>query len=172
ANEANARASQSEHNANEANARASQSEHNANEAWQHYYMIANSNSWKVTKPLRLMGKFVRWLVWGSYYWLTFSPTSRPRRILKSKLIETKHYINARPSLKYKIMNILDKFPKLKARLKRVGLNNYSPSENLEFKSQNSTFNIQHSELSHLSPQAKKKYDVLKYAIEQKQKASK
>ena len=99
--------------------------------------------------------------------MTFSPTSRPRRILKSKLIETKHYINAQPSLKYKIMNILDKFPKLKARLKRVGQNNYSSSENLEFIPQNSTFNIQHSELSHLSPQAKKIYNDLKRAIEQR-----
>lgn len=70
------------------------------------------------------------------------------------------------------MNILDKFPKLKARLKRVGQNNYFSSENLEFTPQNSTFEIQNSELSHLSPQAKKIYDALKYAIEQKQKASK
>ena len=155
ANEANARAVQAEQSANEANARAVQAE-------QLYHMIERSNSWKITKPLRLAGKFARWFVFGSYHWLTFSPTSRPRRVLKRKLIELKHYINVRPKLKYKIINILNKFPTLKARLKRIG-----NSEQSYHVTQNTKLEIKNSEFSHLSPQAKRIYFDLKYAIEQR-----
>ena len=160
--QANTRASQAEQSANESKIRAEIAEQNAQNAWQHYHMIENSNSWKITKPLRLLGKFSRWFVSGSYHWLTFSPTSRPRRVLKRKLIELKHYINARPKFKYKIINILNKFPTLQARLKRIGNTEYECSI-----IQGSKIEIQNLEFMHLSPQAKKIYNDLKYIIEQR-----
>ena len=149
---------QIEHNANEANARAAQAEHSANEAWHHNAMVANSNSWKLTYLLRLLGKFARWFIYGSYHWLTFSPTSRPRRMLKQTLIRVKHYINARPALKARLIYLLYRFPKLKARLKRIG--------NIQY----STFHIQHSiSPNTLSPEAKRIYSDLKDAIERRKK---
>lgn len=160
---AEARAIQAEQSANEANARAIQAEHNANEAWHHYAMVVNSNSWKLTYPLRLLGKFARWFVYGSYHWLTFSPTSRPRRVIKNLALKMKNYIVVHPKLKMKIVSILNRFPSLKARLKRIG----SPSA-----IQNSKFTIQNLELTHLSPLSKQIYLQLKDAIEQKQKAPK
>ena len=55
ANEANARATQAEQNANEANARATQAE-------QHIELLLNSNSWKITKPLRKSGILFKKLI--------------------------------------------------------------------------------------------------------------
>lgn len=173
ANEVSARAEQAQAQINEANARAEQAQAQANEAWQNYAMVVNSNSWKLTKPLRFVGKFVRWFVRGSYHWLAFSPTSRPRRIVKNMLLQLKNNINANPKLKIKIISTLNRFPALKARLKRVGQDNYFLSDNSKLTAWNALgYKSQNLELSHLSPEAKKIYNDLKYAIEQKQKASK
>jgi O-antigen chain-terminating methyltransferase len=46
-------------------------------------MVINSRSWKLTYPLRFIGKTVKWFIRGSIAWLTFSPTSRPRRTIKN-----------------------------------------------------------------------------------------
>ncbi len=162
ANEANIKAAQAEHSANEANIKAAQAEHSANEAWHHYSSIASSNSWKLTYPLRLTGKAMRWFIAGIYHWITFSPTSRPRRVIKNLALKMKNYIVARPKLKYKLINILNKFPTLKARLRRVGTTGQS-----HHIIQNSKLKIQNLELSHLSPQAKQIYLQLKDAIEQR-----
>ncbi len=173
ADKAYAQASEASVQANEANSRATKAEQSANNAWQHYHMIANSTSWKMTKSLRLAGKFTRWLVYGSYHWLTFSPTSRPRRSIKNLVLKMKNYINSNPKLKMKIISILNRFPKLKARLKRVSQDNYFLSDNSKLTAWNALgCKSQNLELSHLSPEAKKIYNDLKYAIEQKQKASK
>ena len=167
ANEANARAHQAEQSANEANARASQAEQNANEAWQHYHMIEGSNSWKTTKPLRLAGKFARWFVYGFYHWLTFSPTSRTRRVVKRKILEIKNFINTKPQLKSKIMKILDHFPKLKSRLKRIGQQHpvILATTSIEFINERREVN---GESINLSPQARKIYNDLKIAIKHQQ----
>ncbi|HQT03981.1 MAG TPA: class I SAM-dependent methyltransferase [Thiotrichales bacterium] len=166
ASEAEAKASEAEAKASEAEAKASEAEARTHDALHHYHLVVNSNSWKMTKPLRLFGKAVRWFFRGSYHWLTFSPTSRPRRVLKQKLIDLKHYINARPSMKYKLMTILNNFPSLKAILRRLGLNS-----SLSFN--NSGSNIQNSvtESSGLSPRATQIYAQLKQAIENQKNKS-
>ncbi len=181
ANEAYAKASQAEQNANESKIKAEVAEQNANESkikaevaeqnaqngWQHYHMIENSNSWKITKPLRLLGKFSRWFVSGSYHWLTFSPTSRPRRVVKRKILEIKNFINTKPQLKSKIMKILDHFPKLKSRLKRIGQQHpvILATTSIEFINERREVN---GESINLSPQAKKIYNDLKIAIKHQQ----
>ncbi len=53
-------------------------------------------------------------------WLTFAPTSRPRKMLKQYLIRVKTYINTHPRLKKKLLHILDTMPSLKTRLQRIG----------------------------------------------------
>ena len=114
------KATQAEQKATQAEQKATQAEHN-------YHLILNSNSWKLMKPFRLLGHFSRWFVSGVKHWITFSPTSRPRRILKKLLISLKSYIYANPRLKQQIVKILNKFPKLKNRLKRI--NNVQPVTN-------------------------------------------
>ena len=47
-----------------------------------YNSIRQSNSWKMTAPLRFFGRYVRWFFNGIKAWLTFAPESRPRRVWK------------------------------------------------------------------------------------------
>jgi len=163
ASEANVRAIQAE----QANIKAEQAQQQAHEAWQHYHMVVNSRSWKLTYPLRLIGKTVKWFIRGSIAWLTFSPSSRPRRIIKNLALKIKNHINARPKLKMKIITIVNRFPTLKARLKKIGQDNYSLPENSKLKIENSALNY-----SHLSPRAKEIYHQLKTAIDENKKSTK
>jgi len=45
-------------------AKAREAETRANEALYHYNMVVNSTSWKITKPLRILGIFLRRFVRG------------------------------------------------------------------------------------------------------------
>ncbi len=119
ANQAEEKANQAEEKANQAEEKANQAEVRTNGALHHYHMVVNSNSWKLTKPLRLVGKTARWFVTGVKHWVTFSPTSRPRRVLKSILLKMKHRINANPKLKNRINTILNNFPILKNKIKKL-----------------------------------------------------
>ena len=121
-------------------------------------MVVNSRSWKVTKPLRIAGKIARWFILGATAWLTFSPASRPRKTLKNLALKIKKHINAHPKLKMQITNILNHFPSLKARLKRIGVAPY-PLQGIHYPISQDT----------LSPRTKKIYNDLNAAIEKKQK---
>ena len=120
ANEVQTQARQAEILAHEAEVRAHEAEVKLNEVWHHYHTIENSNSWKMTKPLRVSGKGARWFLIGIKHWVTFSPTSRPRRVVKKSLIHSKTYINKHPKLKMKLLHTLNRFPTIKERLKKVG----------------------------------------------------
>jgi len=50
-----------------------------------YNALLDSKSWKITKPLRIGAKWFRWFKTGVKHWITFSPTSRPRRVMLSIL---------------------------------------------------------------------------------------
>lgn len=89
-------------------------------------MKSSSDSQRMTKPLKLIGKAIKWFAMGSYHWLTFSPTSRPRRIIKNLLLMTKYYINANPKLKIQIIRILQHFPSL-----AKALNSITPPRNIK-----------------------------------------
>ena len=127
ATQAEQKATQAEQKATQAEQKAAHAEEKAIQVEHNYHLILNSNSWKLMKPFRLLGHFSRWFVSGVKHWITFSPTSRPRRILKKLLISLKSYIYANPRLKQQIVKILNKFPKLKNRLKRI--NNVQPVTN-------------------------------------------
>jgi len=53
-------------------------------------------------------------------WLTFSPSSRPRKVLKQRLVHLKSYLNKHPRLKRKLLNVLEHTPSVKRRLQRIG----------------------------------------------------
>ena len=147
ARESDAKAQEAQSKAQEAEAKILDAEAKTQEALYHYHSVINSNSWKVTKPLRLAGKFARWFKTGAYHWITFSPTSRPRRVTKKTLILLKEYINTKPRLKAILLNILNNFPKLKTKLKNINSTNFT-------KQNTTTTNLK------LSPKAKKVYEDL------------
>ncbi|MHB1646866.1 MAG: class I SAM-dependent methyltransferase [bacterium] len=106
------------------------------------------------------GNFARWFVNGSIAWLTFSPSSRPRRIIKKVLLNLKSKINARPKLKKLLLMLLSPFPKFKERLKKMGcqdavITNHNESKEISI------------ETPELSPHAQKIYSDLKNAIEER-----
>jgi len=126
-----------------------------------YNGLLNSKSWKITYPLRMLAKFARWFKTGAISWITFAPESRPRRVAKKTIIKIKDCLNKKPKLKSLVKLCLKPFSGLQDRLKRVGninnngvYHNESPSE------------IQYS---NLSPTAKKIYNDLKNAVEDRRK---
>lgn len=92
-------------------------------------------------------RFIKWFKNGAIAWLTFSHTSRPRRVLKQQLVLVKDFIVARPALKIKLVKILNNFPQLKYRLKKLSLTQPEPAQDGLIPSS-------------LSPRAKKIYDEL------------
>ncbi len=156
--EAESHSEQSVARAIEAESRAHQAEINANLAWDHYGMIANSRSWRVTYPLRLAGKAARWFVHGSIAWITFSPASRPRRILRTFLIFMKRKVKENYKLKSFAVRVLARFPTLKERLMRVGEASFYTRENKGSSLEDMTLN-------HLNSNAKRIYVDLKVAIQ-------
>jgi len=154
--QAEERVTQAEERVTQAEERVTQAEERANDALHQYPMVVHSNSWKMTKPLRIAGKSVRWFATGVKHWVTFSPTSRPRRVVKKVLLTSKHSINAHPKIKMKLMEMLEHFPVLKERLRKVGKEEFSTTPV-------ATTHCPHTP-SQLSPQAQKIYDDLKQAI--------
>ena len=59
--QANAKAAQAQQELIEANAKAAQAQQEAAQAWEHYFAVVHSRSWKLTKPLRLLTNFVKTL---------------------------------------------------------------------------------------------------------------
>ena len=131
--------------------------------------VYQSKSWKITNPLRRLAKFIRWFRNGSIAWLTFAPSSRPRRIARKLLIKAKDYVLKKPKLKAKIKLALKPFPSLLIRLKRIG---YSNIDNTEVKSKElqSVYQdkdeLSKEEVSDLSPRVQKIYLDLKNAVEE------
>lgn len=142
----------------EAESRAHQAETHANLAWDHYGMIANSRSWRVTYPLRLAGKAVRWFVRGSFAWITFSPSSRPRRMLRSFLLFMKRKVKENYILKSFAVRVLARFPTLKERLMRVGETSF-------YTHANKGISLEDLTLDHLNSHGKRIYVDLKIAIQ-------
>jgi SAM-dependent methyltransferase len=47
--------------------------------------IYQSSSWKLTAPVRLVGRMLHWLRVGTLAWLTLKPGSRPRRVARKAM---------------------------------------------------------------------------------------
>lgn len=141
--------------------RAIEAENRAIELSTLYNSILNSRSWKITYPLRLLGRFARWFKTGTIAWVTFAPGSRPRRVTRKLIIRAKAYLNKRRKLKSFVKICLKPFPGLQERLKRVGNTNNYVTYNSESSSEIQYLN--------LSPTAKKIYNDLKKAVEERRK---
>ncbi|MCH8621912.1 hypothetical protein [Undibacterium sp. TS12] len=76
--------------------------------------VYGSVSWKITAPLRLLGK-------------TFSMLKNGGLNLRSLLVRTARYIARQPRIKQLGMKLLNYFPGVKRRLKRVLLANHAPA---------------------------------------------
>jgi Methylase involved in ubiquinone/menaquinone biosynthesis len=159
--EAEKRAIEAEKRAIEAEKRAIEAEKRAIELSTLYNSILNSRSWKITYPLRLLGRFARWFKTGTIAWVTFAPGSRPRRVTRKLIIRAKEYLNKRQKLKSFVKICLKPFPGLQERLKRVGNTNNYVTYNSESSSEIQYLN--------LSPTAKKIYNDLKKAVEERRK---
>ena len=159
--EAENRAVEAENRAIELEKRLIETENKIIELFTLYNSLLNNKSWKITYPLRLLGRFARWFKTGTIAWITFAPESRPRRVTRKLIIRAKEYLNKRPKLKSLVKFCLKPFPGLQERLKRVGnTNNYGVYHS------ESSSEIQYS---NLSPTAKKIYNDLKRAIEERKK---
>ncbi len=117
-----------------------------------YHAVMNSNSWKITRPLRFISKVAMWFMRGTATWVTFAPNSRPRRTIKKLIIYTKDRLNEHPKAKYFIKLLLMRFPKLKDRLINIGR-----SDEISL----------HNTPPVLSPKAKRIYDELKAMLNNK-----
>jgi FkbM family methyltransferase len=153
------RAEAAEEQARQQVQRAEAAEERAKQAEAGLHAVSVSRSWRMTKPLRLTGKAVRWFVRGTVAWLTFTPMSRPRRVVRQIVIHLKRYVSSHPGLKALALRLLTPFPGLKSRLKNVG----SPIPIAE------TLPISNDGRENLSPRARQIYSDLKCAIEQRQK---
>ena len=155
AQQAKVEAQQAKVKAQQAKVEAQQAKAEAQQANALLNTVCNSRSWRMTRPLRLLGKSVRWFVRGSIAWFTFAPMSRPRRVLKGRLISLKNKIKAHPELKTFTLRFLSRFPMLKARLITMG--NYSQRVT------SITSCVESPE--QLSPRARQIYSDFKTAIE-------
>ncbi len=86
---------------------AAEANENAKQAWLHHQMLVNSRSWKVTKPLRYATALVR----HGKAWVKHAI----RTIIRLSGKTIRRY----PTLETKMLTILDHFPKLKQKLKKV-----------------------------------------------------
>jgi len=86
---------------------ARQSAESAEHAWKHYQIVVNSRSWKLAKPLRILGYMA----------------SRSKAVLKSTVKHLLHssgkMIHRSPLLEKNTRAILDRFPKLKQKIKKA-----------------------------------------------------
>ncbi|OSS42403.1 hypothetical protein DESAMIL20_1956 [Desulfurella amilsii] len=128
------------------------------EAFTLYNSLLNSKPWKITYPLRLLGRFARWFKTGAIAWITFTPESRPRLVTRKTITKTKEYLNKKPKLKSFVKLCLKPFPGLQDRPKKAEDVNNGASFYDE--------NLTEIENPDLGPTARKIYNDLKNAIEE------
>ena len=108
ATQAENRATQAENRATQAENRATQAEAKAIQTGQQLQSLLVSKSWRITAPLRWLGKILRSLTRNSL-----------KSRLKILLQYTVRYINQRSKLKRIVLSALNKTPRLKAYLARI-----------------------------------------------------
>ncbi|MGB3751634.1 MAG: hypothetical protein WA945_08695, partial [Arcobacteraceae bacterium] len=113
------KATQAQEKATEAQKKATQAQDEVIQLNENYTALLLSNSWKITKPLRDFKKFLKWFKVGIISWIRFAPNSRPRRVLVKILMKLKNYIVAHPKLKRFVIQLLNRFPKLRRKLLEI-----------------------------------------------------
>jgi len=90
-------------------ARAAAAEDLANRSQQHVIALLSSSSWRLSSPIRVVGKAVR-KVGGA--------PGAAKRTAKLGLLHAVAYVRCRPVLKQRVANLLARFPRVRARLVR------------------------------------------------------
>ena len=160
----NERHQQAEAKAEQAEAKAEQAEAASNQHLTQLDAILASRSWRVTAPLRQTSRFVRWFVYGSVAWLTLQPGSRPRRVARSGLIWAINKVSAHPILKTRALRVLNKFPSLEQRLRRINFAQSSvpPASQTLFSPSG-----RHEDIVILSPRVRQIYSDINEAIKKR-----
>jgi O-antigen chain-terminating methyltransferase len=158
AEQAEARAEQAEARAEQAEARARQAEVKARQAETRTQSIRESRSWKITEPLRALG---RWRLKRAIKILL----TDPRLFVKKIVIKLLRKVSKIGLIKRTFLLLVHPFPQLKARLKTIvhGSSGGNPGKNIGFGSDRD---------SDLSPWAQQIYKGLENAKKQKKKQGK
>ena len=130
--------------ANQAEAKANQAEAKANQAEANFVGLLNSKSWRLTAPLRWLGRMVRRITAKSL-----------KGHLKALIRKVAGYAARHPPFRQAAINMLNHSPSLKARLKRViygGAMQMQPLRDVPI------------DVSELTPRARMIYGDLKAAI--------
>jgi FkbM family methyltransferase len=85
-----------------------------------YHAVINSRVWRMTYPVRLLGRAAKWFYRGAKAWITFAPGSRPRRTLRAVLVRARNLIVRYPRVANGLLGILSRIPVLEARVRAVG----------------------------------------------------
>jgi glycosyltransferase involved in cell wall biosynthesis len=81
--------------------------------------LYNSTSWRITAPLRSTVSVLKWLANGTTAWITLKPESRPRRLVKTGIVELVGQIQKHPRLAGFAKRVVGRFPRASNRLKSV-----------------------------------------------------
>ena len=81
--------------------------------------LHQSTSWRVTAPLRVMRRGLKYLARGSSAWLMYRPDSRPRRVARRAIVALADSVAKRKRLRALVVAALARFPLLDDRLRRT-----------------------------------------------------
>src|SRR5262249_28811874 len=65
--------------------------------------VYRSTSWRMTAPIRDTKRAARWLVTGTWSWITLRPGSRPRRVARAFVDGVSGWLNDRPRLQARVL---------------------------------------------------------------------
>ena len=137
--------------ANQAEAKANQAEAKANQAEANFVGLLNSKSWRLTAPLRWLGRMVRRITAKSL-----------KGHLKALIRKVAGYAARHPPFRQAAINMLNLFPSLKTRLKRLiysGEMQMQPPHDVP------------KNVSELTPRARMIYGDLKAAIARRKRGN-
>ncbi len=157
AQQASERATHAEAQAQQASDRAASAEAQAQQAKAALFAMHRSSSWRLTAPLRIIGRQMKIL-----YQLPKTANSKTKEKIKLLLAHVKLYINRRPTLRRVALNVLVRFPSLARRIRRVTIA-ASPAQR--------PLPPVATKLGNLTPRARHIYGDLTAAIENHSKES-
>ncbi|WP_178861476.1 class I SAM-dependent methyltransferase [Thiomicrorhabdus cannonii] len=99
--------------------------------------VYQSRSWRLTRPIREVKHWLspkwRWFKQGTMAWFTMSPHSRPYRLLRKSVWNAVDYVRARPKLKNRLVNLLEKMPWVRNRLAQLLIRQRATQEGVMYK---------------------------------------